>query len=118
MKVKYYENIITVHNCVFYINHKNYKVINYCIPGRKRLYEINMVNITSINFGKNNGNFVDKTLANREVKNVDENRCLTIRISKDFLDLIFESQSDLISFCVALMSFYTDNYIEKEEDDE
>jgi hypothetical protein len=102
-----------INSCVFYINHKNFKVINYCVPGVKRVEEIIMSNITSINFGKNNGNFIERP-EHDDVKKIHENRCLTIRLSKDFIDLIFDYENDLNNFVSAMAAFFTDNYIEKE----
>ena len=74
-----------------------------------------MANITAINFGKSNGLFIEKP-TNLEVNKISENRCLTIRLSKDYIDLIFDSESDLVHFCAGAMSFYTYNFIEKEDE--
>jgi len=83
MKIKHYVDLTTLKTCVFFINHKNPKVVNYCVPGITRIEELNMVNITTINFGKSNGNFTEKP-EHPDVLKANENRCLTIRQSKDF----------------------------------
>ena len=81
----------------------------------KRIEELNMVNITTVNFGKHNGNFTEKP-EHPDVKKVDENRCLTIRQSKDILDLVFDSADDLNSFCCAMKMFQEDEYVEKDDE--
>ncbi len=117
MRVKNLAYPTKIKSCIFYINHKNAKIIDYVVPGVKRIDQINMVDITSINFGKNNGNFVEKP-ENKDVKKIDEDRCLTIRLSKDFIDLIFESSDDLTNFCAGVLAFFTGHYLDKVNDNE
>lgn len=75
-----------------------------------------MTAISSINFGKNNGNFCEKH-NNQQVKECPELYCLTIRLSKDFIDLIFKNEQDLICFCTAMYAFSTDTFMDKENDE-
>jgi hypothetical protein len=113
MKVKHFILPTKVNNCVFYLNHKNSKAVNFCSPGNRRIDEINMIDITSVNFGKDNGNFIDRT-DNKDVSKILKNRCLTMRLGKDFIDLIFESEKEMVMFCTAIVAFFEDTYTDED----
>lgn len=113
MKVKLFPIPTLIQDCVLYINHINPKIINYCVPRVKRIEEINMLNITAINFGKDNGNFICNP-PNKEIAKIPAERCLTIRSSKDFIDLIFDTETHLYNFCSGLVSFFTEDYLDED----
>lgn len=116
LKIKWFSSPSEIVPCMFYINHKNTKLINFVEPGVRRVYEVSLANITTLNFGKNNGNFIAKP-ENSEAKKIPEGRCMTIRLSKDFYDLIFDNENDLLLFIAGIMAFFTDTYLEKDKEE-
>jgi hypothetical protein len=113
--VRHLKDPRTIEVCTFYINHLNNKIVNYCYAGVKFIYETAFADIDSIHFGKNNGVFIEKP-ENKEVKEIPDIRCLTLRVGKNSIDLIFTTEQDLNNFVLGINLFYTDRYLGKNQE--